>query len=245
MSIITKEPVIDQKYDSRMFLHSAGRERFRDWEKKLKKVGKFHVLTDTVLQNRFSHVELAELAIAGGADTIQLRQKVGATREMIRVASQMQELCHRAGVTFIVNDRVDVAIAARAEGVHLGQDDFPIPLARKLLGEEAIIGGSAGTIEEARRCLLEGADYVGFGPVYTTTSKEDAGPASGVGLLKQIVEAIPLPVIAIGGIGGDNIPLVMEAGAYGIAVISAVCCQEDPRDAANCLRRLLESERHV
>jgi thiamine-phosphate pyrophosphorylase len=164
---------------------------------------------------------------------------------MIRVAEQMQDLCKKAGVIFMVNDRVDVAIAAHADGVHLGQDDFPISLARKLLGEEAIIGGSAGTMEEARKCLLEGADYVGFGPVYTTTSKEDAGPASGLGLLKEIVEAIPLPIIAIGGISGDNIPMVMQAGVHGIAVISAVCCQEDPTEAAKSLRCLLESDPHA
>jgi thiamine-phosphate pyrophosphorylase len=185
-------------------------------------------------------LELAELAIAGGADTIQFRQKDGTTREMIRVAEQMQTLCKRVGVTFIINDRVDVAIASHADGVHLGQDDFPIPLARKLLGEEAIIGGSAGNMEEALRCLAEGADYIGFGPVYPTTSKEDAGPAAGLGPMKQIVEEIPLPIIAIGGITADNTPPVIQTGVHGIAVISAVCCQNDPAEAARCLRRLLE-----
>ena len=218
---------------------------FGDEEKKVKKMGRLHVLTDICLQTHFSHLELAELAIAGGADTIQFRQKDGATREMIRVAEQMQALCKRAGVTFIINDRVDVAIASHADGVHLGQDDFPIPLARKLLGEEAIIGGSAGSVEEARKCLQDGADYVGFGPVYPTTSKEDAGPAAGLGLLKQVVEAIPLPVIAIGGITADNTPPVIKAGAHGIAVISAVCCQNDPTEAALCLRRLLEGGPHA
>jgi thiamine-phosphate pyrophosphorylase len=211
----------------------------------VKKIGRCHVLTDTCLQNRFSHVELAELAIAGGADTIQFRQKEGATRMMIRAAKQMQDLCKKAGVTFIINDRVDVAIASHADGVHLGQDDFPIPLARKLLGEKAIIGGSAGSVEEARKCLLEGADYIGFGPVYPTTSKEDAGPAAGLSLLKQIVEAIPLPIIAIGGITADNTPSVVQTGVHGIAVISAVCCQKDPREATRCLRLLLEADPHA
>jgi thiamine-phosphate pyrophosphorylase len=206
----------------------------------MKKMGRFHVLTDTCLQTHFSHVELAELAIAGGADTIQFRQKEGSTRQMIRVAEQMQDVCKRAGVTFIINDRVDVAIASHADGVHLGQDDFPIPLARKLLGEEAIIGGSAGSMDEARKCLLEGADYIGFGPVYPTTSKEDAGPAAGLDLLKQIVEAIALPIIAIGGITADNVLPVIKAGPHGFAVISAVCCQNDPAEAARCLRRSLE-----
>jgi thiamine-phosphate pyrophosphorylase len=208
----------------------------------VKKTGRLHVLTDTCLQTHFSHLELAELAIAGGADTIQFRQKEGATRQMIRVAEQLQALCKRAGVTFIINDRVDVAIASHADGVHLGQDDFPVPLARKLLGEGAIIGGSAGNMEEARKCLLEGADYIGFGPVYPTTSKEDAGPAAGLGLLKQIVEAIPLPIIAIGGITADNTSPVIQTGVHGIAVISAVCCQSDPAEAAKCLRRLLEAD---
>jgi thiamine monophosphate synthase len=134
----------------------------------MKKVGRFHLLTETCLQTQFSHLELAELAIAGGADTIQFREKSGETRQMIRVAEQIQELCKRAGVTFIIDDRVDVAIASHVDGVHLGQNDFPIPLARKLLGEEVIIGGSASNMGEARKCLLEGADYIGFAPVYHT-----------------------------------------------------------------------------
>lgn len=210
----------------------------------MKKIGRFHVLTDTDLQDCFSHIELAELAIAGGADTIQFRQKTGETIQMIRIAEQIQALCKRAGVTFIINDRVDVAIASHADGVHLGQRDFPIPLARKLLGEGAIIGGSAGNAEEARKCFSEGADYIGFGPVYSTASKVDAGPASGLALLKQIVEEIPLPIIAIGGINKDNALLVRETGAYGIAVISAVCCEKDPEEATRCLHRLLEARQH-
>jgi thiamine-phosphate pyrophosphorylase len=212
---------------------------------KVKKIGRFHVLTDTLLQSRFSHEELAELAMAGGADTIQYRQKSGPTKEMIRVTGQMQAVCRRAGVTFIVNDRLDVALASKTDGIHLGQDDFPIPLARKILGEKAVIGGTARTLEEAGQCLRDGADYVGFSPVFTTASKEDAGPAGGLGLLKQVVMEISLPIIAIGGITKENIIQVMQTGAYGIAVISAVCCQKDPREAAQNLRRLLEASRHV
>ena len=206
----------------------------------MKKIGRFHILTDACLQTRFSHLELAEFAITGGADTIQLREKGGETRQLIRIAEHMHALCKKTGVTFIVNDRVDVVIASRADGVHLGQNDFPIPLARKLLGEEAIIGGSAGNMEEARKCLLEGADYIGFGPVYFTASKEDAGPAGGLDLLKQVVKEIPLPIIAIGGLTRDNTLPVLRTGVHGIAVISAVCCQTDPSEAAKCLRHLLE-----
>ena len=205
----------------------------------MKQIGKLHILTDTVLQSRFSHMEITRLAIAGGADTIQYRQKSGSTREMIEIARNMKRLCSEAGVTFIVNDRLDVAIAAEADGVHLGQDDFPIPMARELLGEGRIIGGSAATLDEARKCLSEGADYVGFGPVYPTSSKDDAGPVSGIDILKQVVEIIPLPIIAIGGVGAENIPDVMRAGAHGIAVISAVCCQDDPEEATRSLYQAL------
>jgi thiamine-phosphate pyrophosphorylase len=208
----------------------------------MKQIGRLHVLTDTVLQSRFSHLELARMAIKGGADTIQFRQKTGATREMIEIVRQLKQLCLDSGVTLIVNDRIDVAIAADADGVHLGQDDFPTGLARKLLGESRIIGGSAATLEEAQSCLAEGADYVGFGPVYPTASKSDAGPVTGIKLLKQTIEAIPLPIIAIGGISADNTPEVIRAGARGIAVISAVCCHKDPEQATRALRQALQTE---
>lgn len=208
----------------------------------MKRIGRLHVLTETVLQSRFSHTELARLAISGGADTIQFRQKGGATRRMIETASEIKEICRKSGVTFIVNDRLDVAIASEADGVHLGQDDFPIPLARKLLGEDRIIGGSASTMEEALKCVNEGADYVGFGPVYPTSSKDDAGPVAGKKGLKEAAARIPVPVVAIGGITVLNLDEIMEAGAWGGAVISAVCCQEDPESAARALFRILLSK---
>jgi len=208
-------------------------------EDMMKQIGTLHILTDTVLQSRFSHMEITRLAIAGGADTIQYRQKSGSTREMIEIARNMKRLCSEAGVAFIVNDRLDVTIAAEADGVHLGQDDFPIPMAREILGEGRIIGGSAATLDEALKCLSDGADYVGFGPVYPTSSKDDAGPVSGIDILKQVVEIIPLPIIAIGGVGAENIPDVMRAGARGIAVISAVCCQDDPEEATRALYQAL------
>ena len=207
----------------------------------MKKIGRLHILTDVVLQSRFSHFELTELALTGGADTVQFRQKSGSTREMILLARRMQNLCRESGVCFIVNDRVDVAIASQADGVHLGQDDFPIPLARKLLGPKAVIGGSASTLEEARKCFLEGADYIGFGPVFPTTSKEDAGPVGGLDLLSLVLREVPLPVVAIGGIGLSNAREIIQCGAHGIAVISAVCCQPDPREATENLKRVMES----
>lgn len=209
-------------------------------------IGRLHVLTDTTLQKRFTHIELAEMAIAGGADTIQYRDKRNSTREMIKTASEMKRMCERSGVTFIVNDRIDVALASGADGVHLGQDDFPIPLARKLMGDKRIIGGSASYEGELKLCLTQGTDYVGFGPVFPTTSKDDAGPISGMGELRNVVQMATAPIIAIGGVGPENVEKVMETGAYGIAVISAVCCQADPEEATRTLwqqmQKILEAE---
>jgi len=218
--------------ESRLFLEVCG---------KVKKIGKLHILTDMVVQSRFSHAELARRAIAGGADTIQLRQKVGSTRSMIEAGCEIKEVCSEAGVTFLVNDRVDVALACGADGVHLGQDDFPIPLARSILGEERIIGGSGGNLEEILKCQAEGADYVGFGPVYPTSSKADAGPASGIASLGGLISKISIPIIAIGGITPVNAGEVMNAGAWGVAVISAVCCREKPEEAVREFVRVVFS----
>ena len=205
----------------------------------MKPIGRLHVLTDVVLQTRFSHTELARRAIRGGADTIQLRQKTGSTRDMIKVALEMKTVCTEAEATFIVNDRVDVAVAASADGVHVGQDDLPIPLAKRLVGDPCIVGGSASTLQEAHQCVTEGADYIGFGPVFSTQSKENAGPASGLSLLACIVQSVPIPVIAIGGINHTNLQAVMKTGVYGIAVISAVCCHDKPEEATRILRAAL------
>lgn len=208
----------------------------------MKPLGRLHVLTDTVIQERFSHVELARLAVAGGADVIQYRQKHGSTRSLIETAAQMKAVCMAAGAVFIVNDRVDVALASDADGVHLGQDDFPIRLARQLLGPGRIIGGSALNLEEAKACVEDGADYVGLGPIVPTTSKNDAGPACGLEDLRLICNSIDVPVIAIGGISLDNAATVFGSGAHGIAVISSVCCQSEPEQAARCLCDLLPTE---
>jgi len=206
----------------------------------MKRIGRLHVLTDTTLQDRFSHLELARLAVQGGADAIQYRQKLGSTRSLIETAREMKRVCEAGGAVFIVNDRVDVALASGADGVHLGRDDFPIPMARDLLGPDRIVGGSASNLEEAAACVRDGADYVGFGPVFPTTSKADAGPAGGLEALRSISSSVGAPVIAIGGINEENAGRVMGSGAHGIAVISAVCCRPDPDGAATALCRLVQ-----
>ncbi|MDE2889401.1 MAG: thiamine phosphate synthase [Gemmatimonadota bacterium] len=207
----------------------------------MKKIGCLHVLTDTVLQSRHTHAELARMAVDGGAGAVQYRQKSGHTRDMIETARAMREICARSGVSLIVNDRVDVALAAEADGVHLGQDDFPVVLARNLLGAGRIIGVSAGNPDEARKGIADGADYVGFGPIFPTGSKSDAGEAKGLEKLADFARAVRAPVIAIGGIGAENAAGVMRSGAHGIAVISAVCCQADPEAATRNLVKLIKA----
>ncbi|MFC1494273.1 thiamine phosphate synthase [Thermodesulfobacteriota bacterium] len=210
----------------------------------MKKIGKLQIITDISLQSRYSHIDLTEMAIAGGADTIQFRSKSGSTRELIETAEAMKKICKRAGVPLIINDRVDVAMAVNADGVHLGQNDFPISTARKILGHHRIIGGSAGNMDEAEICLKDGADYIGSGPVYYTGSKKDAGPAIGVDSIKRLVEGIPLPLIAIGGIAAVNVPELLKAGVHGVAVISAVCMSEDPAGATEEFIKRLDFKRN-
>ncbi|MBU4278158.1 MAG: thiamine phosphate synthase [Proteobacteria bacterium] len=209
----------------------------------MKDIDRLHVLTDTELQQRYSHEELARLAIAGGAGVIQFRQKQGSTRQMIETARHMLAICRRHKAKLIINDRLDVALAAEADGVHLGQDDFPLAQAREILGPDKIIGGSASSVEEAALCRAGGVDYIGLGPVYPTTSKADAGPAGGLDLLRRVSREFGLPVIAIGGINAARAAEVMEAGAHGMAVISAVCCQADPQEAAAELLRAMLGHR--
>jgi thiamine-phosphate pyrophosphorylase len=199
-------------------------------------IGRLHALTDTSLQKKFDHVELAQKMISGGAEVVQYRDKGAPTRKMIETARTIAESCRRAGVTFIVNDRVDVAIAADADGVHLGQDDFPIPLARRLLGPDRILGGSVDTPDEAEKAWREGADYVGFGPIYATGSKRDTGPVVSPEVLRDLISKFRLPVIAIGGIDRGNIEPVLRAGVHGVAVLGAICLAEDPEEATRELR---------
>jgi thiamine-phosphate pyrophosphorylase len=202
----------------------------------IKRIGHLHVLTDETVQNRFSHLELARRAIAGGADTIQLREKRKGAGELVEIAGAVRRVCREADVPFIVNDRVDVALAVDADGVHLGRNDLPIAVARRLLGPGKIIGGTASRIEEAIEAQEEGADYVGFGHIYATKSKQKHGDPKGPAALRPVCSALRIPVVAIGGIEENNLGAVLEAGAWGIAVIASVCAAPDPARAASILR---------
>ena len=198
-----------------------------------------YVIPDAVI-GRGTLVEQTTAALAGGAGAIQLRGKHLTTRALLEVGTAMRDLCRRHDALFIVNDRVDVALALEADGAHLGEDDLPLAVARRLLGPAAIIGASYATPELARAAEADGADYLGIGPVYATGSKADAGEAIGVAGLRAIVQATRLPVVGIGGIGLDNVTEVMAAGAVGVAVISAVVAAEDITAAAAALRVRVE-----
>jgi len=205
-------------------------------------IGRLHVITDEVLQSRFTHAELARRAAEGGADAIQYREKRPlTTRELVEAATAAGRAIGGSGASLIVNDRVDVAAVAAAD-VHLGRDDLEPCAARSLLGAEAVIGGTANSLEEALRVAAEPVDYIGVGPVYGTTSKGDrAAPRMGLERLAEIAAAVPKPVIAIGGIQAENVAEVMAAGAHGIAVLSAVVCRDDPAAAARAFRDALDS----
>jgi thiamine-phosphate pyrophosphorylase len=207
----------------------------------LRYVGRLHLLTDTTRQERYGHVDLAQLAIAGGAEVIQFREKRGSTRALIDTARALARVCRKGAVRLIVNDRLDVAIASDAGGVHLGLDDFPLGLARDLLGPDRVIGATAGTVEQAVAAMWAGADYVGVGPIYATSSKAEAGAPIGLNGLREVVRAVEIPVIAVGGITAERIAEVLATGAHGVAVIEAVVLDPDPTRATRALREAIEA----
>jgi thiamine-phosphate pyrophosphorylase len=206
------------------------------------RIGRLHVLTDETVQSRFTHVELAEMAIAGGADTIQFRDKKRSTKELVKIAETLQRVCRARNVPLIINDRVDIALAVGADGVHLGQRDIPVAVARALLGPARIIGATAATLDEAIAVQNEGADYLGFGHIYPTASKQKRGDPKGPAAVAEICGALTIPVIAIGGIDHKNFLPVLEAGVWGIAVIAAVCAAADPTLAARELKDGIDSK---
>lgn len=199
-----------------------------------------YVVTDRSLSRGLGHLEVARRAVEGGADVIQLRDKELPGSELYSLAVEMCDIVHEAGRLFIVNDRLDIALAAGADGVHLGQDDLPVSAARRI-APRAIIGTSVSSVEEAVKAEREGANYVAVSPLFDTGSKDDAGPGHGITVLRGVKKAVSVPVIGIGGIGRSNVAEVISAGADGVAVISAVLSQPDVAAAARDLRALVVS----
>ncbi len=210
---------------------------------KLMHISGLYVIIDTEMLKGRNHVEVAGQVIKGGAKTVQLRDKLQSKREILPVAQQLQNLCTENNVLFIVNDYLDIAMAADADGIHLGQDDLPVGTARKLLPPGKIIGCSTTSAEQAVNAEAGGADYIAVGAIYPTSSKTSTTtPAKVVGLetLRQVREAVTLPVVAIGSITRDNAPEVIAAGADSVAVISAVLGAESPEEASRQIAEKFE-----
>jgi thiamine-phosphate diphosphorylase len=186
-----------------------------------------YLVTDPVLCGNRGVEDTCRLALQAGVGTLQLRDKNASTRELIHMAVVLKDLCRNHGVLFVVNDRIDVAMAVGADGVHLGQDDMPVHLARKILGAHSIIGASVRSPREAAIAYKEGADYIAANLIFPTDTKTDLGEPLGIEAISKLKKASPLPLVAIGGINPSNADAVRKAGADGIAVVSAIMAAED------------------
>jgi thiamine-phosphate pyrophosphorylase len=204
-----------------------------------------YVITDRRVAGDRSILDVVRAAIRGRASVVQLREKTATTREMVELGQALHAITRQAGIPLIINDRLDVALAIAAEGVHVGHDDMPVSLARRLIGPDLLLGASPETVGEARQMEHEGADYLGVGDVYGTPSKSDAGIPIGVDGLTEVIRAVSIPVVAIGGITWENAGAVIQAGAAGVAVISAIVGAPDPEAAARRLRELVNVKRET
>ncbi|HEY1473376.1 MAG TPA: thiamine phosphate synthase [Pseudolabrys sp.] len=205
---------------------------------------RLYALVDPAVAGGRTPADLTDL-IAGSATLVQLRDKEGGTRAMVEEARALRAVLEPAGVPLLINDRVDVALAAEADGVHIGQDDMSVADARLLLGRTAIIGLSLSAVEQAQAAPLELLDYVGIGAVFVTSSKIDANAPIGIAGLREIARAVrarapKFPVCAISGINAGNAGETIGAGADGVAVISALSRAPDPAKAARELRAVVD-----
>ncbi|SDC79389.1 thiamine-phosphate pyrophosphorylase [Paenibacillus sp. UNCCL117] len=203
-----------------------------------------YLVMDIASWEQRTAVQIAEAALAGGVTMLQLREKKAPLRQVLETGKAIRRACREHGVPFIVNDRVDLAILLEADGVHVGQDDLPALDVRRLLGPDAIIGVSAGSMEEAEWAVSQQADYLGVGAIYATLTKGDAGAPIGTGLISRLKARWPqLPLVGIGGIQPGNAAAVIQAGADGIAVVSAISRQSDPGSAAFGLADLVKKSK--
>jgi thiamine-phosphate pyrophosphorylase len=195
----------------------------------------YYFITDAKL-SRAGNVSDVQDAVAAGVEVIQYRRKDASTSELFAEAGDLKKHC--TGALFLVNDRVDIALAVQADGVHLGQEDLPLSVARQLLGRGKLIGLTVHSLAEARRAEAAGADYLGVSPIFTTQTKADTGQPAGIQLIQQIRRTVKLPLIAIGGINLANAPEVIQAGADGLCAISTVVSREGVRAEIEKFQRL-------
>ncbi len=193
-----------------------------------------YFITDSKLTKK-NVVEDVKAAIKGGVKVVQYREKDAPTRQMIEEAKKIRQICKKNSVLFLINDRIDVAIAVNADGVHIGNEDMPYWHARKLLGENKVIGLSAHSVKDALQNQKLGADYTSIGPIYRTTTKKSPKPPIGLGPIKQLKSRLKIPFVAIGGINEKNIDEVLRAGARNIAMVSGIVAKNNVGEAVRNL----------
>lgn len=202
-----------------------------------KKMMRLYAVTDRAWTGKMSLYEQVEAALQGGATCVQLREKHLDRETFLQEARDLVQLCHRYGVPFIVNDEVEIAVECGADGVHVGQEDMKASDVRAKVGPQMMIGVSAHTVEEALEAVKNGADYLGVGAVFSTSTKTDVSVLS-METLRAICNAVKVPVVAIGGISEHNLMQLSGSGVDGVAVVSAIFAAEDPKTAAQKLREL-------
>ena len=196
-----------------------------------------YLVTDSRNNTEEEFLSTIEEAIKGGTTIVQLREKTASTRDFYQLALKVKEITSKYGVPLLINDRIDIAIAIDSDGVHVGQDDMPADVARAIIGDEKILGVSASTVDEAIKAQVDGADYIGSGAVFPTSSKDDADSVSKEEL-KEIVDSVDIPVVAIGGINLENASSLKDTGIAGFSVISAIMYAEDSKVASSKLKEI-------
>ncbi|MBU3210652.1 thiamine phosphate synthase [Clostridium algidicarnis] len=200
---------------------------------------KLYLVTDRDLLKNTDLYTAVEEAIKGGVTLVQLREKDITTLDFYNTALNIKKVTDKYNIPLIINDRMDIALAVNASGVHIGQKDIPCTIARKILGNDKILGVSATTLSQAIKAEKEGADYIGVGAIFNTSTKQDAKPVS-IDTLKEIKETLSIPVVAIGGITSKNIHLLDSSNIDGIAVVSDILGKEDIKVAAESLNSLIK-----
>ncbi|MGD9241321.1 MAG: thiamine phosphate synthase [Desulfobacterales bacterium] len=204
-----------------------------------------YLVTDRGLARGRTTLEIVSAAVDGGTSVVQLREKDCSTRDFIEQALAIKEFLKDRAVPLIINDRVDVAQAVKADGVHLGQTDMPLETAKRILGDSMIIGISAESLQDAIDAEKGGADYLGVSPIYATPTKTDTAAPLGLKGLGEIRKAVKLPLVGIGGLTRENSGDVIRNGADGVAVVSAIVAADDPEAAAKALRHVIEEAKQT
>ena len=196
-----------------------------------------YLVTDRRNKTDEEFLNIIEEAIKGGTTIVQLREKTASTKDFYELALKVKEITRKYDVPLLINDRIDIALAVDCEGVHIGQDDMPADIAREIIGDDKILWVSASTVEEAKKAEMDSADYIGSGAVFPTATKDDADSVSKEEL-KEIVDSIDIPVVAIGGITIENANTLKGSGIAGFSVVSAIMSAEDPKEASLKLKEI-------